>query len=101
MMKICAIDAAKLLELMTSELKLANTLLAVADPDDRDPPDPETAVRILDHAHAELEMVRIFLPAANLPAAERVYIESEVSFLEENIEARHGGQETTRRKERA
>jgi hypothetical protein len=39
MMETCAMDAAKLLECITIELKLAGTLLALADPDMGDPTD--------------------------------------------------------------
>ena len=66
-------DAAKLLECITIELKLARTLL---------------------------EAVRTFMPKANLSTTERAYIESELSYLEGQVQARRSGEEKARRKKR-
>jgi hypothetical protein len=93
-------DAAKLLELMTIELKLARALLTLADSDAAESTDPEGAIRVLDLAGTALETVRTFMSEANLPAAERAYIESELTSLEKEVQTRHCGQETARRKKR-
>jgi hypothetical protein len=101
MMETCAMDAAKLLECITIELKLARTLLALADPDMGDPTDPEGAACVIDHARTALEAVRTFMPKANLSITERAYIESELSYLERKIQARRSsGEEKASRKKR-
>ena len=66
-------DAAKLLEVITIELKLARTLL---------------------------EAVRTFMPKANLSTTENACIESEFSYLEGQVQARRSGEEKARRKKR-
>ena len=81
-------DAAKLLELITLELRLAHMLLELAEADTGDPTDPEGAARIIQYGRSALEAVRTFLPAARLSVTELVYIESELSYLEAKFEAR-------------
>jgi len=93
-------DTAKLLESITIELKLARTLLELAAPDMRDPTDPEGTARVIHHARTVLEAVRTFMPKADLSLAERAYIESELSYLESEFQARGAGEEKASRKKR-
>lgn len=71
---VSAMDPAKLLELITIELKLARALLELAAPDGRDPSDPEGTDRVIHHARTALEGARTFIPRANLSITERIYL---------------------------
>ena len=75
-------NAEKMGEFIVNELKLARTLLQLAVTNMADPTDSDGEVRIIDHAGSALEMVRIFLPEANLPEREKAYYEDELSYLE-------------------
>jgi hypothetical protein len=88
MMGAYPMNAAKLLEAITLELKLARTLLELADPDLGDPTDAEGAARVIQHGRTALEAARTFMPSAKLAATELAYLESELTYLEEAFEVR-------------
>jgi len=90
--------AAKLLELITIELKLAHTLLELPDADQGDPTDPESAARVINHADAALEAVRSFMPKARLSATERAYIESELEYLAREVQAHRRGERVSKKR---
>lgn len=93
-------DTAKLLEFITIEMQLARRLLELADWGRGDAADPEAAARAIEHAGRALEAARAFMPKADLSTAERAYIESELGYLEGQVQGSRGGKEKANRKKR-
>jgi|SRR5579862_8075369 len=79
-------DPVKLREFITIELKLARTLLQLADPGMGDPADPDGEARVIEHAYDALEMVKKFIPKAGLPQGEREYYVEELTRLERELQ---------------
>ena len=86
-MMVCSMDAEKLLEAISLQIKLARILLQIATPDTDDPSDVRVEARVVEHAGQALQLVRTLLRDAQVADGERAYIESELSQLEKDSNA--------------
>ena len=75
-------------DFIKSELKLAHTLLRLADTEMAVPADPDGAACAINYARTALEVARRFLPGVNMVETDRAAIEHALANLEADLQTR-------------